>query len=232
MIYAPMEDTNQSTLKLWLLQAAFADGTPATGAFGLSFDMPIISRTGIKFSPFADPKNFYRITLKKDPLTINVESFYHKLDPQLQHPYIIVTTVFERAARKEISKTIGENCLSADISKTTGMICKGAIVEKLLSVYYPKLSITQLFSMENDPQIKGLKPLSANDYITGNLLATFNFFETNRDGIWIHPPTIEDADVEASNRTRENMLLRQQIARKNLLMRLNELSIKDKGKST
>ena len=85
--------------------------------------------------------------------------------------------------------------------------------------------------MEADPQIKGLKPLSLNDDIVGNLLATFNFFETNQDGIWIHPPTIEDADVEASNRIRKDMILRQQEARKNLLMRLNDLSSKDDGKS-
>ena len=82
MIYAPLEGTNESTLKLWFIQAALADGTPTTGYFGLDFDAPILSRCGSKFSPFADENNFYRVTLKKDPLTINIESFHHELDPQ------------------------------------------------------------------------------------------------------------------------------------------------------
>ena len=34
--------------------------------------------------------------------------------------------------------------------------------------------------------------------IAGNM-KNRKFFETNRDDIWIHPPTFEDADEEASN---------------------------------
>ena len=34
--------------------------------------------------------------------------------------------------------------------------------------------------------------------IAGNM-KNLKFFETNRDGIWSHPPTIEDVDEEASN---------------------------------
>lgn len=66
--------------------------------------------------------------------------------------------------------------------------------------------------------------------IAGNM-KNLKFFETYRAGIWIHPPPIEDADEEASNRIRKDMLLRHQVARKNLLMRLDEVSSKNEGKS-
>ena len=240
MIYAGNEHEHHPTLKLWFIQAALADGTPTAGYFGLNFDTPIVSRCGSKFPPFAHENNIYRVVVKNNPLTIKIESFHHEHDPQMVHPYITVTCVFQPAEIEEISKIVGdigaEDMCHTQIKNTAAMIVKGAIVEETLSAYYPNASNGQLFAIMDDPEkyqkhisdevgsgtshedAGGSIPLSMNKAIVGNLLGAFNFFFANRDGIWVLPPTIEDTEIDVNKCDRNDVVSRQEVARKNLLM--------------
>lgn len=253
LVYSGADCNEDASLKLWFCQAALADGTPSAGYFGLSYDTPILSRRGIPdFSPFADENNFYRVVIKKNPLTIQIESFHHQLDPELQHPYIIVTSIFEPATTEEISKTVGKigvkDMWGIELLKASAMIVKGALMEEILSAYYPDASYGQLFSIMKDPDeqrshiseelMKGSThadvvksiPLSMNKAVVGNLLGAFSFFFSNRHGIWILPPTIEDTDEETTTRKRKNSKVRQAEAKDNLILRLNDIKINDQCK--
>ena len=250
MIRGKDEGETVPNLKLWFIHAALADGTPASGYFGLEFDVPILARAGSKFSPVADEKNIYQVTLKNDPLTIKIESFHHKHDPKLSYPYIIVTCIFKPATMKEITEVVGEigvdDLWDEAIRKTTAMIVKGALVEEILVSYYPTANNRQLFALTDDPigitekiekdiaggktQEEALKsiPLSMNRAVVGNLLGAFNFFSTNRDGLWLLPPTVEDNDDDSINpkRVSDWSLIRNEFDRSNTSREARERLIK------
>ena len=56
-----------------------------------------------------------------------------------------------------------------------------------------------------------------NRAVVGNLLGAFNFFSTNRDGLWLLPPTVEDNDDDSINpkRVSDWSLIRNEFDRSN-----------------
>ena len=90
MIKSKFDGEANTSLKLWFFQSASANGTPSTAYFGLNYDTPIISRCGAKFSPLSDEKNFYRGTIKRDPIEIKIEVFHHQHGPLVSNPYLTV----------------------------------------------------------------------------------------------------------------------------------------------